>query len=290
MQRASIVSGLTGLLLLSSTAVHGQTPTTRPEFDAADVRVNKPGSNAPETAVVTNPRGSAVPTEVLVYSDGSVSRGPAFAPGGAVNLRYLTMRQLITQAYIKEITRDEYLTGGPNWLDSDHFDLIAKAPPGTSMDTERLMIQAVLAERFHLVLHREQKSLPVYALVVGKNGPKLQPTASSDTPNCKGAANVVCTNMSMTELANQLPRLALGVVDRPVVDRTDIKGAYDFRFSWTIPSPGPNSPRSTPDEEVEGRSAVFDALDQQLGLRVQEQRQPVPVIVLDHIDRVPSEN
>jgi uncharacterized protein (TIGR03435 family) len=107
----------------------------------------------------------------------------------------------------------------------------------------------------------------------------------------RGAADVVCTNTTITELANQLPTLSLGTVDRPVIDKTGIKSAYDFRFAWTVPQPGPDAPRTaTPDQQVDGRLALFDALDQQLGLKVEEQRQLMPVIVIDHVDRVPTEN
>jgi uncharacterized protein (TIGR03435 family) len=284
----------------------GQTPAA-PEFEAAAVRVSKPDSNAPETTLITNPRGGGAPAEVLIYPDGNVSRQPVFAPSGTVTLRYVTLRQLITQAYIKEITRDEYLTGGPGWLDSDRFDLMAKAPPGTSIETERLMIQKLLANRFHLALHREQRSLPVYALVVGKKGLKLKPAAGSGTPACKIAADFsrddkpaleeqgqrgwVCTNMTMTELSNQLPRLALGTIDRLLIDKTGIQGAYDFQLGWRVPALGPDAPRAvTPAQQVDQRLAMFAALDQQLGLRVEEQKQPVPVIVIDRVDRVPAGN
>jgi uncharacterized protein (TIGR03435 family) len=291
MQRASMVFGLTILFLFSSEGSRGQTPAATPEFDASSVRVNHSGANGPETVVITTPRGNTAPTEVLIYANGDVSRETAFTPSGAVTLRYVTMRQLITQAYLSEITRDEYLMGGPGWLDSDRFDLIAKAPPGATIDTERLMIQAVLTARFHLALHREQKPVPVYALTIGKRGLKLQAAAGSGTPGCKGAADVVCTNTTITELANQLPPLALGNIDKPVIDRTGIKGAYDFRFAWTVPRPGPDVPRTaSPDEQIDGRKAVFDALDQQLGLKVEEQRQPMPVVVIDHVDRLPTEN
>jgi uncharacterized protein (TIGR03435 family) len=185
MRRVSVVFGLLGGFLFSPNVCSGQTPAAKPEFDAASVRVNHSGANGPETVVITNPRGNGTPIEVLIYANGDVSRETALAPGGAVTLRFVTLRQLITQAYLKEISRDEYLTGGPSWLDADRFDLIAKAPPSTSIDTERLMIQTVLAARFHLALHREQKPMPVYALTIGKRGLKLQ-AAGSGARGCKG--------------------------------------------------------------------------------------------------------
>jgi uncharacterized protein (TIGR03435 family) len=197
-------------------------------------------------------------------------------PSGLVTLRNATMKQLIQLAY-KEIVSDEYLTRGPDWLDSDRFDLVAKAPPNTSADTERVMIQPVLAQRFHLSIHREQKAMAAYALVAGKRGPKLQPAASSGDPECgpgqvvDGRAHLICHSVTMAFLADRLP----GYLRRPVKDLTDIKGTYDFQLTWAGPQPSPT---------------LSDALDKDLGLKLEERKFPMPVIVIDRVDRVPTEN
>ena len=232
---------------------------------------------------------------IWMYSDLRVSREPAFTANG-VTLRYVTVRQLITQAYIHEITRDDYLVGGPGWLDSDRFDLVAKAPPGSSVDMERLMIQSALAERFHLVLHREAKPLPVYALTAGKKGLKLQPASGSGDPNCKltqsgfltadgqpafgvqAHSGFVCTNMTLTAFAKRLTDRPLVAYfgDRPVVDMTGVKGAFDFQADWTTQLRDRGAPRQTPEEEADDRKDVFDSIEQQLGLKIEEQKQPLP--------------
>ncbi len=100
-------------------------------------------------------------------------------PGGLLSVRNIAMHELIAQAYkVGEIT------GGPNWLDSDRFDIVAKAPPNTQEDALRRMLQTLLADRFKLAIHAEQKFMTVYALVAAKGGFKLQPAAGSGPPKC----------------------------------------------------------------------------------------------------------
>jgi uncharacterized protein (TIGR03435 family) len=91
-----------------------------------------------------------------------------FLPGGRIDLPNVTVKSLIMLAYDLQ---EDMIAGGPGWIDSDHFDIVAKAPPDTPRDTLRLMLQPLLAERFKLAIHREDKPMPVYAMVVGKDGP-----------------------------------------------------------------------------------------------------------------------
>jgi len=200
------------------------------------------------------------------------------------------MRQLIEVAY-KDVIREEYLTGGPRWIDSDRFDLIGKAPPNSSVDAERLMIQGVLARRFHLQVHSEDKAMPIYALVVSKKGQKLRPAvASGDPDGCRphdmtnsptDGVHYSCHNLTMTRLAEWLPRRAAGYVDLPVVDLTEITGSYDFQLDWS-----PRMPEGDPPDGV----TVFGALEEQLGLKLDRRKHPMPTIVIDHVDRSPTEN
>jgi len=210
---------------------------------------------------------------------------PVFATNGKVTMRSVTMRELLTQSY-KEIAKPEYLVGGPNWLDTDRFELVAKAPAGTPLDTERLMLQALLAERFHLAVHREQKPMPVYALLAGKKELKLQAASEPGDPDCKrifgpadGHTHATCANMTVAELVSRLPRLEPFDVDQPVLDLTGINGAYNFVLEWTPHGPGLDPVGVT----------IFDALEK-LGLKLEARKEPMPVIVLDRVDRVPTEN
>ena len=278
--RMTIAGLAAGLAFVALGQTQGQVPA-RPEFNVADVRVSQKGQDA--AAGLQTVRSQINGAEQVFYV-----AAPVFGQNGQVKLRNATMRQLITQAY-KEVFRDEYLTGGPNWLDSDHFDLIAKAPAETPADTLRLMLQSVLAERFHLQVHREQKPMPVYALAAGKNGPKLRPAAGPGEAECKPVAGSgaeigqhrACHNLTMAILAERLPGMAPVYVDRPVVDLTGITGAYDFQLDWTPRPPG---------TDVAAGATMFDAVDKELGLKLEERKLPMPTIVIDRVDRTPTEN
>jgi uncharacterized protein (TIGR03435 family) len=237
------------LSIVMSCAGFGQQASAPTEFEAAEVRVN----NSVQQPVQIN-----------------------FLPGGQLSMRNMPMKELVVQAY-----KVGDVTGGPSWLDSDRFDILAKAPPNTPADTVRLMLQSLLVERFKLAVHRDQKTMPVYAMVPAKGGFKLQAAAGSGQPRCgpgqgaEGLSHLVC--------ADALPsKIAPSYIDRPVVDLTDLKGAYDFKLDWI--------PRPLDPTEVAAGATVFDALDKQLGLKLEERRLPMPVIVIEHIERVPTDN
>ncbi len=158
-------------------------------------------------------------------------------------------------------------------------------------------LQALLAERCQLAIHRETKEQPVYALLVGKNGPKIQPVETKDggaQPRMmmgRGMVNGQGVELQMlaTVLSNQL--------GRPVLDRTGLKGHFDIRLEWT-PDPGqsitplggapPPGVQAPPPPDPNGPS-IFTAVQEQLGLRLESQKGPVEMIVIDRVEK-PSEN
>src|SRR5580700_6734077 len=105
--------------------------------------------------------------------------GPGSGDPGRVTYSFSTIRDLIVEAY--SVKRSQ-VSGGPNWLDSERFDIVAKVPQGATKEQVKVMLQNLLAERFKLTLHRETKELPLYALVVGAKGPKLKDSGVTDTP------------------------------------------------------------------------------------------------------------
>ncbi len=254
-----------------------------PKFDAVEIRASKPIEDGAEIMYTTNQQHKLVQIRVLGKN---VQVTPVFGRNGRVIMEQATLRQLISTAY-KEILRDEYLTGGPRWLDSEHFDLVAKAPPDTPIDTQRIMIQAVLAERFHLQVHRENRPMPVYALVVGKSGPKLhRAEGSNDSQACvpvrdssQGGMHRDCHNVTMAMLAEWLPQMAQSQLDLPVVDLTGLGGAYDFQLDWT-PLP--------PDGDQTIGSTIFTAVEKELGLKLEQRKHPMPTVVIDHVERIPE--
>ena len=183
--------------------------------------------------------------------------------------------------------------GGPSWLETDRFDIIAKAPNATSPDTQKLMLQALLADRFKLVVHKDTKSLPGYALTVGKGKPKLKESEGAGSPGCQGLPQpappapvvylvVTCHNMSMETFAQNLRGMGGPYIANPVVDQTGLKGSWDIDLKFT-----PRQLLATVGSEA---ITIFDAVDSQLGLKLDLQKIPTPVIVVDSVNQKPSDN
>lgn len=156
------------------------------------------------------------------------------------------------------------------------------------------MLQSLLAERFKLEIHSGHKIMPAYALLIGKNGPKLQPAEAGllTERRCRpgdpipGQKHMVCEHMTMALMADMLQEIADRDIDVPVVDQTGIAGAHTFQLAWTpAPRPGTGDP---PDPEA--GPTLFHAIEAQLGLKLESRKLPLPVIVIDRIEQVPIEN
>lgn len=198
--------------------------------------------------------------------------------GNRVTATATTLLDWIEVAYH---ARRDQIVGVPGWVDSDHFDLDAKADAATiTTEQMRRMLQALLAERFHLRVHHETKAVPMYALVVGKNGAKLQESSPDEPP--KGSITGDGTGMhmevargTMAQLANRLSSNGAG---RPVIDQTGLTGIYTYKLDW-VNTPGGDS-------ELPSLSV---ALQEQIGLRLEPTTGPSDMIVIDHAER-PSAN
>ncbi len=191
--------------------------------------------------------------------------------------------------------KDFQVSGGASWTDSDRFDIDAVAANPFTKDEYRTMLQALLADRFGLVIHHETQDKAGYALVVGRNGPKLPPPV--DDPSIlfsrtsSGDTTLTAPNVSMTQLAGALSS-ALGAT---VVDRTGIEGKFNIFLQWTPDSAlqprmmksGEPAPPLPPDT-VPGPS-LFTALQEKLGLKLESRKVPVEIVVIDHASR-PSGN
>jgi uncharacterized protein (TIGR03435 family) len=229
--------------------------------------------------------------------------GPPFLPGGRVEMHGWPLVFLIAQAW--DVPPD-LIADAPKWLASDRYDISAKAPeefasPSRALDIEevRPMLRALLEERFGLKVHRETRDAPVYALVrSGKGEPKMTKSQSSDLAGCvqATAATAVapnsrltsvwtCRNISMNLFATRIRDMAPAYIGHYTVDATGIQGKWDFTIAWT-----PNGPRPAPGDEPDGSMNVFEALEKELGLKLDEQKRPAPVLVIDHIEQKPAEN
>jgi len=198
-----------------------------------------------------------------------------------------SLKTLILMAY----GVPEYRVEGPAWLTSEHFDVAAKFPEALPKDPEKYrvgfqaMMQKMLADRFKLQVHREQKTFTVYALVVGKNGIKFKEAADTASGSQSNSNNTHYTgkNVSMSRFAEFLARR----VDMPVVDMTDLKATYDLKLDWVPES------KEKKDDTVsfaDAGPALPQALQEQLGLKLEIRKAPIEVVVVDHAERVPTEN
>ncbi len=224
---------------------------------------------------------------------GDLGGGIRPAPGGE---RYvasnITLKQMITVAY--RIKADQ-VAGGPAWLDDDRYDMNAKAERPSSLEELHAMLQDLLADRFKLRFHRESKELPMYALTVDKDGPKLKPHEArsagdpwiDQTQDHFPQTTWHATFAPMDYFAWRLST----ILDRPVVDQTDLKGGYDFDLKFTQELPPQHSAGGSAQRNAIDTSGptIFDAIRRQLGLKLERQKGPVDILVIDQAVK-PVEN
>jgi uncharacterized protein (TIGR03435 family) len=201
-------------------------------------------------------------------------------PGtGRFNATHLPLTMLIQLAYDVDGSQ---IANKPGWLDTSLYDIDAKAEAGVPLTRDELKprLQDLLRERFHLVVHIESRSLHGYALVAAKGGAHLVPTKAEHFPGYRAgdvrAGQMRGANWSMAQLAKYLTAPA----GFPVVDETGIAGSYDIGFSF--------NPK--PEDTSSNLPALGEALKEATGLMLKEQRVPVETIVIDSVDKVPTEN
>jgi bla regulator protein blaR1 len=235
-----------------------------PQFEAASIKASEPG----------NIRGSTF----------------EFFPGAGLRVKNGTLKAIVETAYD---IREFQISGGPGWVNSERYDILAKSPSnefrsdvGNSpedIQAIRFRLQGLLAQRFHLQVHREMKELPEYALEIAKNGPKLIGEDPNVPRNSATGIQTTCgqmigTSATMANLVFMLSRQ----LNRPVLDHTALTGKYNFRLQWTPDAgPCPGTPDDTP--------SIFTALQEKLGLKLESMKGAVESLVIDHAEK-PSEN
>ncbi len=222
--------------------------------------------------------------------------GPSRSDPGRVSYPSINLRLLVMQAY--GVRNDQI--NGPSWIDDQFYDVEAKIPEGVLQSQVPQMLQSLLAERFGLKIHRESPVMAIYALLVGKSGPKLKKSDESTRmvdPNGKQVSRQISFSTSGRIQFNgstmtQFARSMSAFMDRPVIDMTDLPGRFDIvldanpddfeglhkMFPSTAPSPGASA-----------SSSIFTAM-QGLGLKLEPRRLPIEHIVIDHAEMFPTEN
>ena len=272
------------------------------------------------TAAVGFCQAPAVPVEFEVASvksavpmaDGQLTIG-IHIDGAMVRCNYVTLRNLLTMAYDLK----DYQITGPEWIGTEHYDIVAKIPAGASGAQLRPMIASLLTDRFKLVSHRETKDLPAYALIVGKGGMKAKEsppdTEAAETGkvevNVNGGRGGTTVNLGggsyMSFGLNKLEAKKVTIaamldtlgkfVDRPVVDETKLTARYDLNLEYSVAelktmvrAQGADDSR-IPDFGGDPTISIFSSLEA-IGLKLDPRKAPVSVLVVDRVERTPTAN
>jgi len=214
------------------------------------------------------------------------------APGGQrYQAQACPIRVMIQVAY--RLKADQ-IVGGPSWLDSDLFDMEAKAEKPSTADELHVMLMNLLVERLHLKFHEDQKEMRMYALTVDKAGSKLtaHTSANAGEPWIDQSGRVLQVKMKATSSPMQYFAFRLStLMDAPVVDQTNLPGEYDFTLNYTreLPPDFPVGGKLNGEEPDTSGPRIFEALKQQLGLELKPQKGRVPVLVIDQAEK-PTDN
>jgi uncharacterized protein (TIGR03435 family) len=309
----------TVVLMFTCGLIHAQTVEKPLTFDAASVKPAAPPAGRGFN-MMTPPSG-----------------GPGSKDPGRIHYPNMPMKSLLMTAYDVK----DFQIVGPEWLNTERFDIDATMAPDATREQFRAMLQNLLAERFKLTVHRETKDLPMYSLLVAKGGLKIKESAEvpappkddADAPSppplpsqpkigpdgfpilpqlagragifnimMNGRSRMIAQKQTMLDLANRLTAL----LSRPVTDATGLKPKYDFILTFSQegmngpmgPAPPPPPPAggglngapSASATEAETLPDIFGALQSQLGLRLEPKKGPVGLIVVDHVEKSPTEN
>jgi uncharacterized protein (TIGR03435 family) len=249
---------------------------------AATVGARQRGSDNPDTSA------SFEVASVKPNNSGEQGSGTQWQPNGSLYATNLTLKSVIARAY--EVR--EFQVDGPGWVSSDRFDITARAREGTPDSSRPAMLRSLLAERFKLAAHFETREQPVFALVLrdpGRLGPQLTKSklvcsgsAATSTGFCGLNTSVGRTGGRVTGGGLTMDRVAAAIanyaVDQAVIDRTGLEGTFDFELRFTRDTGGTaNQPPDAP--------SIFTAVQEQLGLRLESSRGPVPFLVIDAVQQ-----
>ncbi|HVW07706.1 MAG TPA: TIGR03435 family protein [Bryobacteraceae bacterium] len=239
------------MLFVIGMAAYAQT------FEAADLRLNESGQE----------------------------RSSVNLANGVMTMRNVPLRVLLAEIYL--MTPDDIV--GPSWLSDVRLDIVAKAPSHDASDADlREMTKALLRDRMKMVARLEPRPRSVLVLSIWKGKHKLKPSTAPGRPEDADCAHesaqtgvrYVCRHMSMAEFVHELPEIAGKYTDQRIVDQTGLQGWWEFTMDWTPAA----------DLEKNGGLTLFAALQSQLGLQLEGRKLPVPVLVVDSMDRTPAAN
>lgn len=252
-----------------------------------------PAAPVPEKSMASDANPSFEVATIKPTPPGAQGGGLGPNPGSRFTAHNSTLGSLLSFAYG---LNPHQIENEPAWLETDRFDIVAKADMAgaPTMAQQKIMLQRLFADRLNLRFHREKKEGNVFALTVQNSGFKLTPnTSDPNGPSPAGMTqraghrHLTVTNVNMETFASGLQ----GIVDRPVIDRTGLSGRFDITLDWTpdqFQSPGLGPAAPAPDTDT-AFPDLFNALRDQLGLKLESTKSPIEIFVIDHVER-PSDN
>jgi uncharacterized protein (TIGR03435 family) len=232
-------------------------------------------------------------------------------PGGRVNIQGMSLRNLVMQAWNLNL-RNDMLVGAPDWMNTDRYDIVAKVASSEPVDMEAVwpLVRKLLMDRFQMKTHNEDRPATAYTLVsvkpkMKKADPATRAHIQNGAPDSRAANSALsrvinCQNVTMAQFAAQLQPLAPGYLQSPVTDATGLEGGWDFTLSFSPAGMAqggggrrggdagtPGVPEAS---DPGGGISLSDAIEKQLGLKLQQQKRSVSVLVIDHIERKPADN
>jgi uncharacterized protein (TIGR03435 family) len=252
------------LLLLAATAAFGQSADTPPPvFDVASVKVGQPGGAGER-------RGRA-----------NIQVSP-----GSVTMRNVNLRACIRWAW--HVT--EFQVTGPDWLDSERYEISGKAAGPATEDQLRLMTQALLKERFKLAVHLQTKEVAAYVLVVGKNGLKIHESTTEGESSIDVNQRQLSVSVQRTPVS-QMVEMMSNVLRAPVIDMTGLTGRYDItlnvaKYAGDMAARG----QSLDSAPADPQAMISMILQEEFGLKLEAKKMPLDLVIVDHAEKVPVEN
>ena len=252
------------LMLFAATAAFAQPAATpAPAFDVASVKVSQPGA-----------AGERRGRENIQVSPGTVT------------MRNVSLKASIRWAW--HVT--EYQVTGPDWLDSQRYEIAGKAAGPATEEQLRVMMQALLQERFKLALHRQTKELSAYLLVVGKNGPKVHESTTEGEARIDINQRQLSVSVQRTPVSRLVDMMS-NMLRAPVIDMTGLTGRYDItlnvaKYAADMAARG-QSIESAP---ADPQALISMILQEEFGLKLEAKKMPLDVLIVDHAEKSPVEN
>lgn len=254
--------------LAMALAAAGQ--TAPPEFVAASVKPSPPGAEY-----------------------GGMRGGPGTSSPGQIEYSATTLRAVTSRAYGLQ----RFQIVGPAWFDQQRYDIVAKIPPGTTAPQFQLMLQGLLADRFRMQCHKENRTASISELTVAKSGLKMRESSPQNVGPPEPGATAPPVGARWTQgfsdgkievMANRVSMRQIIVwlsdqTGREIVDKTGLTGTYDVAISWTRQG-------GTGPDDISVGNTIESALEKYLGLKLVSRKEPVEMLVIDRLERMPTEN